>query len=382
MARRVRRPSRGVAAGRAGGGSIDPADRQPLRHLLDDRSGVPRPSAAADLPARAVAQLPVALLLYQWAARQRTQRAPQHALDEESPLHRMSDAGPDDRAALRRHALDRVVAGAFAGALESLDRIGERLRDDPVVHLARAEATWGSVDVVAALPHFERALALDPTCLRTRARLGLALIDAGRAAEGQGQLETVIAALPSGGPVEAQAAPLAAPLAFAPAASDAALQLGQSLLALGQLERAIAALEHAAALAPSRAPARLALGGALALRGDHTAAIDLYRTAVGLDADCVLAWTVLAQALRQFGQVEEAETYATAAVSLTHDAAERDLILGNALLTAGHPAAARARFARVMAGLSWADTSRRAATARPDGRLRVGVIAAPGRANT
>src|SRR5262249_42680108 len=102
---------------------------------------------------------------------------------------------------------------------------------------------------------------------------------------------------------------------------------------------------------------------------------------VGLDPDCAPAWTALAQAVRQLGQNDEAETYAGAALALAHAPPDAALIVGNALLEAGHPAAARARFGGVMATLSWARATALALKA-PGDRPRVGVIAAPGRANT
>src|SRR5262249_50832419 len=132
-----------------------------------------------------------------------------------------------DRATRRRRALRRVARRAFAAALDDLADLADGGPDDPVIHLARAEAIWGTSDAATALPHFARARSGSPGCLRTRARLGLALIEAGRAADGQAELDAVIAALPVDGAIDAQAAPLAKPWAFAPAPSDAALQLGQ-----------------------------------------------------------------------------------------------------------------------------------------------------------
>jgi tetratricopeptide (TPR) repeat protein len=289
-----------------------------------------------------------------------------------------SDGVPDDASALRGHALARVAARAFAAARADLARLAAQLGDDAVVQLALAEATWGSGDVAAALPHFARAVALDPAGLRARARFGLALQAAGRATEALAELEAVVAMLPVGAPLEAMAAPFAAPLAFEPAPADAAFQLGQVLLAVGELDGAIAALGDAAARDPTRTAPWLVLGEALQTRGELGAASAAYRAAVGLEPDAPAGWRALAQALRQLGQIDEAETCALAALSLDQGSQDRDVILGNALLVAGAAEAARDRLGRAMAGASWAA----AAPPRAEPRPRVGVIAAPGRANT
>ncbi|MEJ0067711.1 MAG: tetratricopeptide repeat protein [Pseudomonadota bacterium] len=277
----------------------------------------------------------------------------------------------------RRQALNAVAHRDFDAALALLPAVAAQLPDDPVVRLALAEASWGTGDAAGALPHFEAALAHDPDRLHVRARRALALLAAEHPAEALEQLETVIAALPLDGPIEAMAAPFVAPLAFEPAAADAVLLLGQILLAGGALELAIAALHRAVATAPVAASPRLVLGAALALRGETAASLECYQTAVRLDPDEPLGWTALERSLRALGQTDEAETYAVAALGLSRDFPDRELLVGNALLTAGAPAEARTRFVRCMANASW---TRDPMPDRAD-RLRVGVLAAPGRAN-
>jgi len=290
----------------------------------------------------------------------------------------LTDGAPKDPPALRRQILDAVAARDFPTVLDRLTRAGARFRDDAVVRLAEAEATWDGAGAAAALPHFEAALALDPACRRARARFGLALIEAGRAADGLVELEAVVATLPVGAAIEDAMAPFMMPLAFAPAPADAAFQLGQTMLAVGALDPAIAAFEHAAALDPTSPVARLALGGTLRTRGRDGAAIDALRAAVSLDPDEPISWRALGQTFRQVGQTDEADSCELAALSLERTVPDRELLIGDALVAIGAPDPARVRFERAMAGASWVGPPQ----PRSDARLRVGVIAAPGRANT
>jgi tetratricopeptide (TPR) repeat protein len=288
-----------------------------------------------------------------------------------------------DQGAPRELALQQLAAGDFAAALPSLAALATRHPDDPLLAFAHAEALWGAGDAAAALPHFEAALAREPTRLRLRARYGLALIAAGRPTEALAPLEIVVAALPRDTTITAMAAPFGAPLAFAPAAADAALQLGQVLLATGAIDLAIAALRHAAALDPAAPLPHLFLGVALTNRGAHADALDVFRTAVLLDPDAPLGWVALADLADRLGHRREAASYAQAARSLRDDApaetrAGRDMLVGNALLAAGATDAAHARFVRSMATASWAQGAAPAAHEQ----LRVGVLAATSHSNT
>lgn len=285
--------------------------------------------------------------------------------------------------AQREQALRQLAAGDFTAALPSIGALAAQYPDDPLLAFAHAEALWGTGDVAAALPRFAAALARAPDWLRLRARYGLALIAAARPTEALAPLEAVVAALPQDASIEAMAALLEAPLAFAPAAADAALQLGQVLLATGALDPAIAALRRAAALDPAAPLPHLILGAALASRGAHGDALDAFRTAATLDPDAPLGWAVLADAAQGLGHVRDAESYALAARCLRDDApdaarAGRDLAVANALVAAGATEPAHARFVRSMAAASW---TRDTAPAARD-RLRVGVLAATGRCNT
>src|SRR5581483_3593584 len=150
----------------------------------------------------------------------------------------------------------------FDAALAALPNMAARWPDDPVIALAHAEAVWAAGDPVAALRHFETALAHGAEGPRPRARYGLALLAAGRAVEALEQLERALAGLPGDASLDAAAHAFETPFAFAPAAADAALQLGQTLLGAGRLEPAIAALRHAAARDPAALPSVI-LGSAL-----------------------------------------------------------------------------------------------------------------------
>jgi tetratricopeptide (TPR) repeat protein len=291
-------------------------------------------------------------------------------------------AASDDPDARRRLTLDHVANGRFDAALALLPRLAAEFPHDAVVQLALAEATWGNGDATGALPWFEASLARDPAGLRIRARYGLALLAASRPTDSLAQLEAVTATLPLAGPPEALAEPFMAPLAFEPIAADAALQLGQVLLCVGMLDPAIAALRRAAALDPSATQPLLILGSALEMRGDDGDAHEAFHTAARLDPAEPLVWTALARAVRRFGQIKDAETYDTAAHALSRDLADRELSVGNALLAAGAADAAHDWFARSLARASWARAVPAAGPASGDGRLRVGVLASAGRANT
>ena len=286
--------------------------------------------------------------------------------------------GGGDRDVPRHRALDAVAARRFDDALGLLPALAAQLPDDPLVAFAHAEALWGTGDPGAALARFEAALTRDPACLRLRARYGLALIAAGRAVEALDHLERALAALPADQPVAALAEHFATPLAFTPVAGDAACQLGQTLLAAGRLDDAIAALRHAVALDDTAALPRLLLGGALALRGEVAGALAAYRAAVRLAPEDALGWRALAEALRRLGPSDEAEACAQAAHSLERRRPDRALCVGNALMAAGAETAAHDWLVRSMASAAWA----RDIPAPADGRLRVGVLAAPGRVNT
>jgi tetratricopeptide (TPR) repeat protein len=294
----------------------------------------------------------------------------------------MSTAEPaapavDDPEEHRRQALEAIARRDFRAALALLPPVVARLPDDPLIQLALGEAMWGTGDAVGALPHFEAALAGDPDRLRVRARRALALLAANHPTDALAELERVIATLEPTDPIDAMAAPFLGPLAFEPAAADAVLLLGQILLAGGVLELAIAALRRAVDVAPSATAPRLVLGAALALRGETASALDNYRTAVRLDPDEPLGWQALAHVMREYGQVDAADTYMMAALGLSRDFPDRELLIGNALLAADAPAEARARFTRCMAHASWT----RDPPAAREHRLRVGILASPGRAN-
>lgn len=302
---------------------------------------------------------------------------------------------PEQPSALRQLALIHVVLREFEAALQLLPSAMAAFPADPMLHLGLAEALWGTEGPAAAVPHFQAALELDPARPRVRARLGLALLGAERPGEALTELEAVVEALPewatalthlgmaaaATGAIERAISHFESALAFDPADADAAFQLGQTLRATGRLDAAIVALREAVRRDPGTAFLRVALGDALMTRGQLDDAIDELRAGVRLGPDWATAWTALGRALQQRGQLKDAIIYYRTAQAIDEALPNLDALLGTALYESGATAEGHAHFARSMARARWA-TSRAPSDTPPSDRLRVGLLMAPGAANT
>ena len=138
-----------------------------------------------------------------------------------------------------------------------------------------------------ALPYFLRARELESRWGRTHYGIGRVMIKKGRKQEAVRHL--------------ARAAELNPNLVQAHA------QLGAVLLDLRQLDRAVVHLARALELDPNHAQARVNLGAVMLVRGHWSAAAEHLRVAVRQDPNLGLAWKYLGIALRELGQMDEAE---------------------------------------------------------------------------
>ena len=309
--------------------------------------------------------------------------------------NRLADAAMLCRAALARNPADAaaqrlvgfvcLAGGEPARALALLCPLATSLPQDEELGIALGEAAWAVEGAAAAVPHFSRVLAQAPGRVRLRVRLGLALLTAGQPGAAVRALEAAAAQDPAAALATlgmalladgraAEAIPvLRRAMALDTADSGCAFHLGQALREAGELDAAVDALAEAVRRARTQPHLHLALGDALFARRDYAAALAPLRQAVALDACVAVAWAKLGDAEQMAGNMTEATGCYRRAVALAPDQSELRALLGNALLGAGDAAGARQQLGRcTRAGL------RRPATGRP----RVGIIAAPGWANT
>jgi tetratricopeptide (TPR) repeat protein len=299
------------------------------------------------------------------------------------------EQSPTHPAALRQLGLIRLVEGDPAGALRLLRPLCDTFADDPDVAIALAEAEWATNSVGAAIAHFRRALALAPDRTQARTRLGLALLTAGQPDAARQELEQVVASRPENARAltylgmallavgnAARAAPLLERAMWLdPTDPGGAFQLGQALRELGRIDDALRAFREAVRRGPDQAYLRVGLGDALFATGQHETALVELRQAVALDASLVLAWAKLGDMEQLTGDPAAALGCYRRAVALDPGDPALRALLGNALFAAGEAAQGAAELGRGMAA-GWARPARRTA------RVRVGIVAAPGYANT
>ena len=305
--------------------------------------------------------------------------------EAERICHRVLRDEPGDAGALRQLGLIRLVGGDPAACQALLLPLQGAFPNDPDLAIALAEAAWTTTGAEAAIPHYRHAVALVPSRVRARARLGLALLTAGQPGPARQMLETVTAAAPDAASLthlgmallaEGRAQDALTPLlqaAEADSGDPASLfHLGQALRDLGRIDDALAALAEAVRRGPDQAYLHLAYGDALFARGEHAKGQAELQQAAALDPMQPLVWAKL-------GDVEQLAGDIATALSCYRCAAELDegnpgllALLGNALLAAGNPAGKR-ELARSMKA-SWAGPRARG--------LSIGILAAPGSSNT
>lgn len=141
-------------------------------------------------------------------------------------------------------------------------------------------------DVQAGIPHIERAIALRPDRVRTRANLGLAFMLLGRHADAMKEFNTVLAKYPDH--------------------ADVLSALAVALIREGRAGESIGYLRRALQAEPTNVIARTNHGTALAHLGLRNAALDEYRYAITMDPASAPARFGLGWALVRFGEPEAA----------------------------------------------------------------------------
>ena len=294
---------------------------------------------------------------------------------------------PGHARAWRQLGLLRLVSGDPAAALGLLLPLQIEFDRDPDLAIALAEAHWAIQGPAEAIPHYRRAIALAPDRVRARVRLGLALLSVGSPSEARIHLEQAATAQPDAqiltylgtallaeGHVADAILLLERATQLEPGEYASFFRLGQALRELGQIDEAIMALGEALARAPGQAHLHVALGDALFARGDHAAGKAELQQATAMDPSQPLAWAKLGD-MEQLtsNPVASLECYQQA-VALDGGNPELLALLGNALLTAGDHKAGTRELGRCMTA-NWHSAQRRTA-------VRVGILAAPGGANT
>ena len=111
--------------------------------------------------------------------------------------------------------------------------------------------------------------------------------------------------------------------------------LGSTLVARGDVDRALDCFREAIRLAPGFAAARNNYGNALRLKGDNVAALEQFRQAVRLEPTSVEARSNLGEMLLSLGESEEALAHSQEAVRLGPGFYAARTNLGNVLHTLG-----------------------------------------------
>jgi tetratricopeptide (TPR) repeat protein len=295
---------------------------------------------------------------------------------------------PDNPEALRQMGLIRLVSGDPAAALAILLPLQGNFVKDPDLAIALAEATWTAQGVAEAIPHYRRALALAPGRARVHVRFGLALLANGQASQARQEFELAATARPDGqtlgylgmamlgeGRTEDAIPVLQRAAQLEPEDATSPFHLGQGLRELGRIDDAIPALAEAVRRAPGQAHLRLALGDALFARGDRTDGMAELAEATTLDPSQPMAWAKLGDMEQLSGDTARSLICYQRAVALDGDNQELRILLGNALLAAGDEVGSTRELGHGMVA-GWKTPP------QPSARLRVGILAAPGGANT
>lgn len=300
-------------------------------------------------------------------------------------------AHPGHPGALRRLAFIHVVGQKFQDAARVLEQVAPLFPNDAQIRLAQAETAWSLGGPSDAVPYFQIALAIIPDHAGARERLGAALLACGRPTEALPELERALALQPHSVAALISLARTKSELGEGQAAvdhlktayeldqtnPDILFQLGMTLRGVGLLERAVSALREAVNLAPGNAVLRVALGEALRAHGDHAAAIPELTRATELNPGWAVAWSTLGDVLQASDRRSDAITAYRRAIACHDVMPEIHALLANALHDGGEVKAAAEEYAINMQSASWAKGPAPAADL-----IRVGVLAAPGSANT
>jgi tetratricopeptide (TPR) repeat protein len=210
----------------------------------------------------------------------------------------------------------------------------------------------------AAIPGFEKALALSPEDVRGNTHLANALVRKGKLEEAIGHYRTALrtnprylealtnlgAALVQQGKLEEAIPEYRKALEVDARYPDAHANLGVALFRQGKLDEAIAQLEIAVEVSPDFAEAHTNLGVALARKGRPEEAIAHFDKALQTDPQNAEAHTDLGMALLRKGRLDEAIPHLEKALAANPESAELNANLGAALAERGRLDEAILRF--------------------------------------
>jgi protein O-GlcNAc transferase len=236
-------------------------------------------------------------------------------------------------------------AGNRAESIPQLEE-GVRLRPNSAeAHHALGEAFHNFGETKAARTEFEKAVKLDPQFGQAQADLGSGLFQAGEFEAAAGHLDRAIEIMGNSpdsayprylrakvytdrNEVEKAAAELNRAVSLRPDFAEAWSDMGQARKALFDDAGALAAFERAVALSPDDAVAQTRLGSEYLHQDKAHAAVPHLRQAVSLNPENQTALYSLQTALREDGQVEQAQAAKQRLVELLR---RRDQASENAL---------------------------------------------------
>jgi len=177
-------------------------------------------------------------------------------------------------------------------------------------NLGKALAEEGKAD--QAIPHFKKALELKPGFVEARNNLGVALFQNGQTDEAIAHYQKAIE--------------------NEPGVAELHYDLGNALLQKGEVNEALESYQRALEINPKYADAHYNLGLALIQRGDVDGAIASYQKAIEDDPYYADAQNNLGTALIQKGELDEAILHFRRATEIKPGLAEAHYNLGSALL--------------------------------------------------
>ena len=187
---------------------------------------------------------------------------------------------------------------------------------------ARAHSNLGAIlaengQASEAMPHYERALLLQPDYVDAHYNMGIALTKLDRVPEAIAQYEEA--------------------LRLSPDYSKAHNNLGVLLEKVGRMPEAVAQYKEALRLQPDYPQAHFNLGKCLVKMGRPREAIDEFEQALRINPDQAEARENLANVLNDMGRLTEAMSHYEEVLRNRPDYAEAHYNLGNLLLKQGQP---------------------------------------------